>query len=83
MTSLAKRLVEAGAHAMFTADTKLSWADNARVGLLASLHALQDAGPSEGMIRNVSGNPAIYLIAKASWNAMLSTLISEIEATDA
>lgn len=85
MTSLAKRLVEAGAREAETTDRRFQSERNiAERIILASLRALQAAGPSEGMIARGSAH---YLrdkhTTRETWNAMLSTLISEIEATDA
>ena len=81
MTTLAKRLVEAGAQELRLIGDPTELVTRI---VLASLRALQDAGPSEGMIERGSAH---YLrdkhTTRETWNAMLSTLISEIEATDA
>jgi hypothetical protein len=79
MTSLAKRLVEAGAQELRLIGDPTELVTRI---VLAFLRALQESGPSEGMIDAGRFEDGI-VTAKTVWREMLSALISEIEATDA
>lgn len=100
MTSLGKRLIDVsfvgacesdGSRCPYpscncTDDVIADQRSRSRDSLLAALRALQDAGPSEGMIAAIMGQETsiqAHILAVHLWDSGLRALISEIEATDA